>query len=399
MPTPPSSARHAVAVVLFGNFVVGSGVLVVPGMLDQLARDLAISVPTAGSLLGLAALAMCIGAPLGAAFTSTIDRRRLLVAALLVLALGHLLCALAPSYAVLAWVRPFSVLGAAVFTPQAAATLALMVPVEQRAQALTTAFVGWSLASVLGMPLGNLVAEGFSWRGSFALVAVLGFVAALAVWRVIPAGLKVPPLSFSSWAEAVRHRRLGLVIGATMAWCAGHFTVLGYITPALRTGLGASAATQALLMGLMGIAGLVGNIILSRQVSRIGADRGARVFLGCVLVGLVMWSVALAGLQSLPATALAILVWGLGNFAFTSAQQARLAQTAPALASASIALNSSSLYAGQAIGAVLGGGVVAAFGYDLLGPIAVALIGLAWAMSRWAESAEFPTTPLSSPTR
>lgn len=385
--------------MLFGNFVVGSGVLVVPGMLDQLARDLAVSVPTAGALLGLAALAMCIGAPLGAAFTSTIDRRRLLVAALLVLAMGHLLCALAPSYAVLAWVRPFSVLGAAVFTPQAAATLALMVPVEQRAQALTTAFVGWSLASVLGMPLGNLVAEGFSWRGSFALVAVLGVVAAVAVWRVIPAGLRVPALSLSSWAEVARHRRLGLVIGATMAWCAGHFTVLGYITPALRTGLGASAATQALLMGLMGIAGLVGNIVLSRQVSRIGADRGARVFLGCVLVGLVMWSVALAGLQSLPATALAILVWGLGNFAFTSAQQARLAQTAPALASASIALNSSSLYAGQALGAVLGGGVVAAFGYDLLGPIAVALIGLAWAMSRWAESAESPTTPWSSPTR
>lgn len=385
--------------MLFGNFVVGSGVLVVPGMLDQLARDLAVSVPTAGALLGLAALAMCIGAPLGAAFTSTIDRRRLLVAALLVLAMGHLLCALAPSYAVLAWVRPFSVLGAAVFTPQAAATLALMVPVEQRAQALTTAFVGWSLASVLGMPLGNLVAEGFSWRGSFALVAVLGVVAAVAVWRVIPAGLRVPALSLSSWAEVARHRRLGLVIGATMAWCAGHFTVLGYITPALRTGLGASAATQALLMGLMGIAGLVGNIVLSRQVSRIGADRGARVFLGCVLVGLMMWSVALAGLQSLPATALAILVWGLGNFAFTSAQQARLAQTAPALASASIALNSSSLYAGQALGAVLGGGVVAAFGYDLLGPIAVALIGLAWAMSRWAESAESPTTPWSSPTR
>lgn len=390
MPTPPSSPRHAVTVVLFGNFVVGSGVLVAPGMLDQLARDLAISVPTAGSLLGLAALAMCIGAPLGAAFTSTIDRRRLLVAALLVLAVGHLLCALAPSYGVLAWVRPFSVVGAAVFTPQAAATLALMVPVEQRAQALTTAFVGWSLASVLGMPLGNLVAEGFSWRGSFALVAVLGFVAALAVWRVIPAGLRVPPLSLASWVEVGRHRRLVLVIAATMAWCAGHFTVLGYITPALRAGLGASAATQALLMGLMGVAGLLGNVVLSRHISRIGADRGARIFLACVFVGLVLWTLALAGLQSLPATALAVLVWGLGNFAFISAQQARLAQTAPALASASIALNSSSLYAGQALGAVLGGLVVAAFGYDLLGPIAVALIGAAWALSRWAETPASP---------
>ena len=132
----------ATAAALFGNFVVGCGVLVVPGMLDLLALDLAISIPQAGSLLSLAALTMCLGAPVLAATTSRVDRRLLLVLSLLLLAVGHVACALASDFTTLLWLRPLAVLGAAVFTPQVAATLALMVPPEQRSTAVTSAFVG-----------------------------------------------------------------------------------------------------------------------------------------------------------------------------------------------------------------------------------------------------------------
>lgn len=388
MTAPASTAgahRAAITTALLGNFVVGSGVLVVPGMLDPLAQGLGVSVPAAGSLLSLAALAMCVGAPLLAAVTSNVDRRLLLVASLLLLSFGHLLCALAPNYAVLAWVRPFSVIGAAVFTPQVAATLGLIVAPQERPAAVTTAFVGWSLASVLAMPLGNIVAYAISWRASFALIAVLALLAAVLVWRVIPSGLKVPPLSLQSWHQVLGAPRLRLVLLATMAWCAGHFLVAGYITSALRTGVDASPALQAALMGLMGACGVAGNLLLSRGVGRFGADRCALLALGCVFVGLVGWTASLSWLHSVAGITLAIAIWGSGNFAFISAQQARLAQTAPDLASASIALNSSSLYAGQAMGAALGGVVVATFSFDALGPIAVAMIGVGLLLSASAD--------------
>lgn len=381
----PAAHRSAVAAAFFGNFVVGCGVLVVPGMLDLLAADLGVSVPTAGSLLGLAALTMCVGAPLMAALTSRFDRRQLLVASLTLLGLGHLACALAPDFTSLSWLRPVSVLGAAVFTPQVAATLSLMVSAEERATAVTSAFVGWSLASVLGMPVGNLLADGLSWRASFAGVGVLGLLAAFTAWRVFPAGLQVMPLSLRSWGEVLGTARLRWVLLATMAWCAGHFTVVGYITAALREGLVATPAVQAMLMVLMGVTGLAGNIVLSRSVARIGADRGARVSLALVFTGLAMWTVAFSWFASLWAVALAMLVWGLGMFAFNSSQQARLAQSAPALASASIALNSSSLYAGQALGAALGAALVAANGYDTLGPTALAVVGMAICCSLLAD--------------
>jgi predicted MFS family arabinose efflux permease len=160
---------------------------------------------------------------------------------------------------------------------------------------------------------------------------------------------------------------------------------VGYITAALREGLTATPVMQALLMVLMGATGLAGNIVLSRSVARIGADRGARVSLALVFSGLLMWTVAYSLFATLWAVALAMLVWGLGMFAFNSSQQARLAQSAPTLASASIALNSSSLYAGQALGAAMGAALVGAYGYDALGPTAVAVVGLAIGCSLLAD--------------
>lgn len=387
------SSRPAIAAAFLGNFVVGCGVLVVPGMLDLLARDLAISVPKAGALLSLAALTMCVGAPLLAAVTSRVDRRLLLVLSLLLLAVGHLACALAPDFGTLMWIRPVSVLGAAVFTPQAAATLSLMVAPEQRPMALTSAFVGWSLASVLGMPIGNLLAHALSWRASFAVVAALGLLSALIVWRVIPAGLRVAPLSLKSWGDVLGSTRLRWILLGTMVWCTGHFAVLGYVTAALREGVGASPAMQAVLMALMGISGLIGNVALSRWVTRIGADRGARMSLSFICAGLALWIVALSWLQALWAVALAMIIWGLGNFAFNSSQQARLAQSAPTLASASIALNSSSLYAGQAMGAASGAALVVALGYDALGPTALIIIAVAMLLSWLADRHEAPSRP------
>jgi len=379
--------RGPLGALMFGNFVVACGVMVMPGMLDRLAQDLQVSVPTAGQLLSLAALAMCLGAPLFAAFTSRVDRRLLLTLALLAVAIGHVACALAPGYPVLAALRPFSVLGAAVLTPQAAATIGLLVPPAQRAAAVTTVFLGWSVASVVAMPMGNLVASYVSWRAGLGLIAVLAFVAAATVWRAVPGGLQVAPLSLASWLQVARSPRLRLILLSTLLWCAGQFMVLGYITPLLRHFLAAPATVQAALLVLMGASGLAGTVVLTRSIGRIGPDRGARLALGLVACGLVLWCAVTLLAPSTAAMALVILVWGGGSFAFVSAQQARLGASAPELASASIALNSSSLYAGQALGATIGGLLLATLGDGALGPAALLTVGLALAVCVRADRA------------
>lgn len=368
------SERAASAAFLFGNFVIGVGVMIVPGMLNQLAEDLDVSVPKAGQLLGLAALVMCIGAPLTAAFTSRIDRRRLLLFSMGIYCVGHAACAFAPDYSALAVLRPLSVLGAAIFTPQAAATIGLMVPPERRGHALTIIFLGWSLASVAAMPLGSLIAGHLHWRGGFVLVAVLSAIAAVWVARVVPRGLTVPKLSSASWLQVVRSRRLTMLLGATLVMASGQFILLAYIAPSLRESTGASPTVLAAFMAVNGVFGVIGNTRLVRRIGRTGPDRAANEAMVSMLAGMLLWSLAASFALPWPVIVLSMAFWGFGAFASNSAQQARLAGSAPGLASASIALNSAGMYAGQTIGAGIGGLAIAAYGYTLLGWLGAAVL-------------------------
>ena len=104
-----------------------------------------------------------------------------------------------------------------------------------------------------------------------------------------------------------------------------------------------------------GAFGFLGNMLMSRNIDRVGASRSVMIGIASMALSLLIWplgtTMALAALVSIP--------WALGCFSSNSAQQARLVAIAPALASASIALNSSAMYAGQAVGAASGGWMIA----------------------------------------
>jgi predicted MFS family arabinose efflux permease len=394
-PSAEATAR-AVRAFVFGNFVIGTGVLVVPGMLGQLAAGLRVSVPTAGQLIGLAALVMCLGAPLLAAVTSRIDRRRLLVAALAVYCAGHLGCALAPGYASLAALRVLTVVGAAVFTPQAAATIGAVSPVERRAAAVTSIFLGWSVASVAGMPLSGVIAARFGWQGSFVAVALLSAAAALWVARVVPRGVRVAPLSLASWRSVLGDGRSRTVLAVTLVSAAAQFTLLSYVAPALSELTGWSPGGIALLLALFGGFGVFGNAWMSRRIGALGPDRGVFRSLSLMLGGLAAWALARAVAPLLwPALLAAIALWGLGCFATNSAQQARLVALAPPLASASIALNTSSIYAGQALGAALGGAIIHRFGLAPLASVGAAIMVGALVLSSRVGSRHAEEAPVA----
>lgn len=375
--------RDAVRALLFGNFAIGTGVMVVPGMLGDLARGLDVSLPQAGQLITLAAFVTCLGAPLAAAFTSRIDRRLLLVGALAFYVIGHAACALAPGFVSLAVLRTFTVVSAAIFTPQAAATIAIMVPPEQRSSAVAGVFVGWSIASVLGMPMGNLMAAYLGWRWGFGAAALLSAIGAVWVVRTIPAGLVAPALSTAAWKAVARNRLLIGVLAVTLVSAAGQFTLFAYVAPALGRATGSTPSVVAALLMLFGVFGVIGNMWMTRHIGRRGPDRAVAATLAAMIVGVACAALLALALATMPSSSsrwavwallpAACVFWGLGCFAMNSAQQARLAALDPALASASIALNTSGIYAGQAIGAALGGSLIAGLGLGWL-PIAALLL-------------------------
>ena len=365
--------------LLFGNFVIGCGVFVVAGTLNDISRSLQVSVPLAGQLISIGGAMMCFGAPLLAGWVAGFDRRRLLAWTMLWYAAGHALCALMPSYAALWPLRAATVLGAAVFTPQAAAAMGFMAAPEQRGRAITFIFLGWSVASVLGMPLSAWLGEVHGWRVAFGVVAALSVLAAVAVWVALPNGVKPAALSLQAWKEVFTHPLLMLIVLVTALQSAGQFTVFSYMAPYYRQVLHASPGQITLLFAWFGAFGLIGNLLLTRYIDRIGANRAVALATVSITLALLLWPLA----TSVSTMMLVIVPWALGCFSANSGQQARLNAAAPALASALMALNSSAMYLGQALGASGGGWLIAHGGYAPLPWVGVLSLLAALALSLW----------------
>ncbi len=378
-----ATPRGVLWALMFGNFVIGTGIMVVAGTLNEIAASLAVSITTAGQLVSAGALVVAIGAPLFATLVAGFDRRRLLSFSLLWYAVLHAVCAAMPSFGSLLSVRVLAVLSAAIFTPQAASCIGLLVAAPKRGRAITFVFLGWAVASVLGLPIGALIGGLFGWRAAFALITVLGLISTVWVWMTMPNGVRPPALSLASWRQTLRSSALMLCIAVTVLSAAAQFALFSYFAPYFKTQFTASPGEISLFFAWFGLFGFIGNALMSRHIERIGASASVMTALACMALSLAAWSLG----SNLVLTALVALPWALGLFAANSAQQARLVGLGPALASGSIALNTSGMYAGQAIGTASGGWLIAMGRFDSLHWFSLAGMLAAMVVSAWATRA------------
>lgn len=365
--------------LLAGNFVIGLSILAPAGMIEPLASDLGVPLVSAGHLITGGAVVLCIGSPLVAWAASTADRRILLALTLAVLFLTHSASAVAGDYTVLFVIRLVAMAFAAIFTPQAASAIAMMAAEKDRPGAISFVFLGWSLSAAAGLPLVAWAADAYGWRSIHGVLAVLAGLSAVAVFLTVPSGLRGAPMSVSAWGTLLRSRLVLSLLLATVLASAGQFVIFTFFGPLLARTAGASATGIAVCFAIFGMAGFLGNIAATRVVGRIGALDTSLIFFALMLVGATLWT--LAG-GALAVAAVASAIWGLGFAASNSMQQARLASAAPAVAGAAIALNSSSIYVGQAAGSATGGamfeaGLYAAMGWTAVGFLAATLLVVA----------------------
>ena len=175
--------------------------------------------------------------------------------------------------------------------------------------------------------------------------------------------------------------------------------MFSYFTPAFKAFIDADAATITGLLVIFGITGIVGNVLAARNVDRLGAPLLVALSILAMLAGHVLWLFAPGSPVTLGC---ALLLWGLGCFACNSMQQVRLMALAPTLAPVSVALNTSAIYLGQALGAETGGRLIAWSGLDHLAyasiPIlAISLLLTARAASRVGLTAARPGECLRGP--
>jgi len=371
---PHLARRFAPTALMLGNIVTGCSVLAPAGMLGELSSGLDVSIRTAGLLITFGAIVLCVGAPVAAWLTSRVERRTLLTVTLAVLALTNVASAFAPDYASLLIVRQIMLGVGAVYTPQAAGTAALIVPTEKRGSTVAYIFLGWSLATAISLPLITFVASRYGWRMAYGGIGVMGCVSVLLLaWR-LPAGLIGTPVELKTWTDVVRNRLIVLLLLITTLQMSGQFVVLTFMGPLLTRLAGAGPDAIGLVFACYGFCGFIGIAIATRIVDSWGAWRTSVLSTALMLAGLTGWAVC-AG--SYPLMLASVALWGLGFAATNSMQQVRLIGAAPGLASASVSLNSSVLYIGQALGSAIGG---ALYGRELLhatGYVAAAFIALA----------------------
>jgi DHA1 family inner membrane transport protein len=357
--------------LLFGNFVIGTGVLAPAGLINEISSAFSVDVSKAGSLIGYGAAVLCVEAPLLAFLTNRIDRRLLLTAALVLYVIGHLGSAFAPSFGVLLAIRLAMVGGAAVFTPQAASAIGLFMAPEHRAGSVAFIFLGWSVALAVGVPLVSLLGAHFGWSATYLVLALASAIAASAVFATIPGTLFTPPLSIAAWKAVFRNRQVQLLLAVTCIFLAGQFTEYPFVAARLKSAVGADASTIAILFAVYGLAGVVGASIAAAAIDRLGGPRTTRISLVLVMIGLGVWSLSGA---SVALAGLGLAIWGSGSSPAIAAQQARLIAADPMAASATVALNTSLLYAGQAIGTTLGGWTLSGGHAAWSGIAAIALV-------------------------
>jgi DHA1 family inner membrane transport protein len=352
-----------------GAFGIGVTEFAPMGLLPVIADDLGVSIPAAGLLISAYALGVMIGAPLMTLTTGRVPRRTLLIGLAGIFTLGNLLAAVSDSYGMLLAARVLTSFNHGAFFGVGAVVAASLVPPQRQAGAVAAMFMGLTIANVVGVPLATWAGEHLGWRASFWGIAGLG-VATMAALRLTLPALPAPT-DGSSVAELKVLMR-GKVLGAlalTVVGSSAMFTVFTYIVPILRDATHASLAFITTMLVTYGVGLTVGNWLGGKFADR-SVDRTLTVTLASLSAILIAFAMLMP--YAWPSAVL-IFLWGVASFALVPPLQIRVmsaAADAPNLASS---VNIGAFNLGNAIGAALGGGVIAGgFGYP-----AVALAGAA----------------------
>jgi DHA1 family inner membrane transport protein len=364
----------ALTVAAFG---IGTSEYVIMGLLPDLARSFAISIPKAGVIVSAYALSVTFGSPLVALALSRQERKRSLIILMSMFIFGNICCALSSTFALMLAARIVTALCHGAFFGTASILAANLVPKEKRAQAITTMFSGLTLANVLGVPAGTAIGHAFGWRSTFVALIPIGVIALVGLLVWVPTQ-QSEPVHLRHEFQTVMNPKVLLVLLLSTLSSVSLFTVFTYIAPILSTVTHLTAPQIAWFLVLFGVGITIGVL----GGGRLGDWRQ----MGTIVVGYVLVLLTLLLMPSAMPYAAAmgpcVLIWGMFHFGASAPLQARIvekARRAPNLAST---LNQGAFNLGNALGASLGGVVLTAgYSYRVLpyvgALVAAVVIGLA----------------------
>ncbi|MFI6364630.1 MFS transporter [Nocardia sp. NPDC050630] len=342
-----------------GTFVLGTDGFVLNGMLPLIARDLDVSVATAGQLTTMFAWTYAIASPIIAAATGSWDRRWVLGGGAVLFVLGMIGQAAAQDFSVMAGARIIAAIGAAAFQANAYAVAGVVADDAHRGRALSVVTAGITLSAVAGVPIGIFVERWIGWRGVLWAIAAGGAIAAVLV--VLLPRVTLPSTGLRDRVGVLARPAVLRVLLVTTLQMTAVYTTIVYLPVVIAPSV--PQGQLAWLLLVMGIGQVVGNSQAGRAVDSFGPARTLTVGLVGSLIGLLLlgpathanWAVfAVLGLT------------GLFGSAILIPQQFRLFAIAHDAPTVALGLNGSAIYLGSGIGSLLGGTVLDSSGASWL---------------------------------
>ena len=362
-----------VMVLISLSFMLGMSEFIVVGILPDIAAGLKVSEVTVGNLVSLFAFVYAPVTPLGSALSARFPRFATHLTLVGVFLIGNVLCAFASNYGVLVVARILIALVSGTLVA-IAMTYAPDVTTEQyRTKFIAWVFSGFSIASVVGVPVGTWVANTFGWRWAFHLVNVLTVVLMVLMVMVLPRNSRIVKIGFLPQFRLFFDRRIQLGVLAVVFGAAATYVFYTYLTPIMRDEV--HVPEQYLSVGLVifGAACLWSNLYGGKL-----ADRGRGVepltHIRPIYCAHAVLMASLIVTHWVPVYgALLLVVLGMFMYLQNSASQVLYmdvaSQSHPGSLNLAASLNSMSFNIGIALGSAVGGLVNAYLGLMWLGPV------------------------------
>ncbi|MDP0396487.1 MFS transporter [Tsukamurella strandjordii] len=363
---PSTRISLAVGAMALGGFGIGTTEFAAMGLLPDIAADLGVSEPVAGHVIAAYALGVVVGAPLIAAAFARVQRRTLLVALMVAFTLGNTLSVIAPNYETLMAARFIAGLPHGAFFGVAALVAAHLAGPAGRGRAVGQVLMGLSVANVIGVPLTTWLGDSFGWRYALSVVVVIGAATVIALLVWLPA-VDIPVTNPLTELGALRRPQVWFALLTGVVGFGGMFAVYTYISTTLTSVSGLEKSAVPFVLAVYGVGMVIGNVVGGRA-----ADFSVNRSIVATLAGLVVLQALFSAFAPEPVAAISLFfLIGLTGSALVPALQTRLMDVAGEAQTLAATLNHSALNIANALGAFLGGAVIAA-GYGYTAP---ALVG------------------------
>lgn len=365
--------KKSLLALALGTFALGIAEFTMMGILSDVARDLDITIPTAGHLISAYALGVAVGAP-GLVFLRRLPLRSVMLLLAGIIALGNALVAISPSFETMLGARFIAGLPHGAFFGAGSIVCTKLSP-KAGASAVAVMVGGMTVANMVGVPLATFISSTFTWRIAFGVVALSGLLSLVAIRAFVPFLSALPDTGIKGQFAFLKHGASWLIYAGVFFGQASVYCWFSYLEPVMTRLAGVPMADMTWVMVLAGLGMVFGNFFAGRMADRhhpslVSAWLAAAVI--PVMAGLYLLAHNLIPSLALMAVATACL-FGIGGPA--QFLIVRFAKGGEMLGGAGIQI---AFNVANAVAALIGGSAIkAGMGYNspaLLG-IPLALIG------------------------